>query len=296
MHKIAFHQCNKYHYIPLPSFVKRHFLTYFLLNQTTRNRMKYLDLTNKTMFVVLKMTKHCMNRIMKKIFPSKLSIVGTFAVLSFVLTVPMVVLFAQQQQNLQSSAAAPSPTFELPNIATQAPSGSISGYVYNDLNKNGLRDPGESGFPGVTVTISTLKNGDFKNRDMLVVYQAKTDTNGYFTYKLTNSNPETLTYFVAIQLPIGYKTIDTNPDPLSNLQKDSVQVVQFGLFPLASITQTVQPTCTPRPACLTTVQRCFMALPVGGWCPNPTIQQSVPILSPAVRSSISPHSPSVVTP
>src|SRR5262249_9178578 len=39
------------------------------------------------------------------------------------------------------------------NFGELAPAG-LSGYVYNDLNENGVKDPGEPGIAGVTVTLA----------------------------------------------------------------------------------------------------------------------------------------------
>lgn len=208
-----------------------------------------------------------MHKTIKKIFPSKISIIGTFAILSFVLTIPIVVLFSQQEQHIQIGAQGPSPTFEVPNIA-QTPQGTISGYVFYDTNKNGQRTSGEPGFPHATVTISSLKNGDYKSQDQTTVYTTKTDANGYFTYHLSTSNSQTSTYFVTVTLPNGYKTLDTNPVIFSNLYDNNSEIVQFGLFSIVQATPI--PICIPRPSCIPHRPQCEIAIRAVGYCPQPT--------------------------
>ena len=60
---------------------------------------------------------------------------------------------------------------------------SISGYVYFDANNNGIKDPGETGIPGTTVTLSGT------NDQGPVSQTATTDANGF--YQFTNLQPGT---------------------------------------------------------------------------------------------------------
>ena len=61
---------------------------------------------------------------------------------------------------------------------------SLSGFVYNDKNDNGILDPGEAGLVGVTITLNGV-NDIGQN----VVLTAVTDSNGY--YQFTSLRPGT---------------------------------------------------------------------------------------------------------
>ncbi len=62
----------------------------------------------------------------------------------------------------------------------------ISGFVYADSNNNGIKDPGEAGIPGTTVTLTgTSDQGAITPQSM------STDANGY--YQFTNLRPGTYT-------------------------------------------------------------------------------------------------------
>ncbi|MDR1957664.1 MAG: carboxypeptidase regulatory-like domain-containing protein [Planctomycetaceae bacterium] len=74
--------------------------------------------------------------------------------------------------------------------------GSISGYVYEDNNDNGLRETGEAGIGNVTVTLWVLDGNTYRQ-----VGTATTDANGF--YKFENLDPN-LTYMVAETQPSAY--------------------------------------------------------------------------------------------
>ena len=222
----------------------------------------------------------------KKLFPSKFSVLGLFAVLTLILTIPLVVLLSQQQQEVRgrasSESSGKSPT-QPPSRGTNA----ISGYVYLDQNKSGQRDREEKPFPNATIKITQENKGNSgpgnsNNQDLTV--EVTTDSHGYFKYAFPNLLPDSTTFRVLLVLPAGYKTITTNPTILTNLHKDEKKTVEFGLIPLVSQTNTPPPaggpTCTARPACLDATPRCLIAEPAGGWCPaitkTPTPTQSGP--------------------
>jgi hypothetical protein len=60
----------------------------------------------------------------------------------------------------------------------------LSGYVYADTNGNGVMDPGESGLPGITVTLTGVDN-----QGNAVTLTATTDASGF--YKFTGLVPGT---------------------------------------------------------------------------------------------------------
>jgi hypothetical protein len=80
--------------------------------------------------------------------------------------------------------------------------GSVSGTVYNDLNGNGVQNPGEPGLPGVTITL--------RNNANAVVATTTTDANG--NYSFTN-------------LPVGaYSVTETDPAGLVSTTPNTVAV------------------------------------------------------------------------
>ena len=198
---------------------------------------------------------------------TRISLVGLFAILSFVLTLPVVVFFAQQPQQIGSKAFFSTP------ISPQPPAsyGYIAGYVFQDNNQNGIRDPEEKPYPHLSIKISTIKkSSDLTGKVAQIVSDTTTDSYGYFFYNISDPNTRTLEYVVRVNLPNGYKTIDTNPVLLNDLTTQSKQILQFGLFPIgkspyptAAISHS---TCLPRPKCLDTVPRCLPPEPVEGWC------------------------------
>jgi len=165
-------------------------------------------------------------------FSSNTSIVGLFSTLVFMLTIPLIVLLAGQPQDIRQRAAEPTQPIVVTQPVQQLQgNGTISGYVYYDVNKNGQRDKDEKPFPGATLIITHIKQ-DKTN----VVTTYKTDDNGFFSAHFTNLFPDVSTYVVKLSLPNGYKTVNTNPILIPNQQKDMQQEVTFGLFPFSKIT------------------------------------------------------------
>lgn len=159
---------------------------------------------------------------------AKVSIVGLFAVLTFAATLPIALLLSQEKQDLRGKAAeiTPSPSM----VAPSSSSGIISGYVYNDVNKNGERDLGEKPYPGAVITITQVTANDQGASEQ--VSTLITDTNGYYKFHFSNLNPASISYVVKLTLPNGYKTINTNPTILSGLADKTKENIEFGLFPL----------------------------------------------------------------
>jgi hypothetical protein len=173
-----------------------------------------------------------MEHISKSKSSAKISVVGLFAVLTFTATLPIALLLSQEKQDPRSKAAEITPSPLRQGSAGQAgsgaSSGNISGYTYNDVNKNGERDLGEKPYPGATVMITQVTidgQGESEQTSGLT-----TDTNGYFKFHFSNLNPSSVSYIVKLMLPDGYKTISTNPTHLSGLE--AKENIDFGLFPL----------------------------------------------------------------
>ena len=127
--------------------------------------------------------------------------------------------------------------------------GSISGFVYQDTNNNGVKDAGEPGISGVTVTLS----GD---EDAVTT----TDANGSYTFVLNLSN-EGCEYTVTETQPAGFADgIDTVGNWGGTLGNDTISLCidaddvafgyNFGELPLETPTaqrklKTHTPTATP---------------------------------------------------
>lgn len=204
----------------------------------------------------------------KKLFSSKVSIVGLFAILTLILTVPLVVLLSQEKQDLRGRAQ------ENTVIPTKVPSsgsevGFISGYVYLDANKNGERESEEKPFPNATIKVTQIqrngkamagKQGD-AGRVVNAVTDIKTDSLGFFKYRFSNVFPDSITYTVELSLPDGYKTIATNPVVFTGMHKDAKETIEFGLFPIAAVKLPVSVSPTPRLTTeQTTTQVCLQVL------------------------------------
>ena len=80
---------------------------------------------------------------------------------------------------------------------------SISGQVYNDLNGNGVREPGDNGLPGRTIFLDTNGNGALDNGEPSNV------TDGQGSYSFTNLGPGA--YKLREVAPIGWIQTTANP-------------------------------------------------------------------------------------
>ncbi|MGL4594230.1 MAG: SdrD B-like domain-containing protein, partial [Thermoguttaceae bacterium] len=92
---------------------------------------------------------------------------------------------------------------ELEKINPPLP-GSISGYVYVDANNNGVKNAGETGIAGVTISLWKMVNGQYVNTGLT----AKTNENGF--YRFENLDPNTT-----------YRLVETQPTEFLD-GKDSV--------------------------------------------------------------------------
>jgi len=169
---------------------------------------------------------------MKKFALSKVSIVGWFAGLSLLLTIPLALLLSQQSQEIQSNAATPTSK----PIAISPGFGFIAGYLYNDTDKDGEREPEEKPFPGVTVQIKQIQKNTPASDVTPIVATLKTDASGYFKFRFANTSLQTSVYVVKVVLPDGYKTNTTNPLIVTDLPANNRKLIEFGLFPGISTT------------------------------------------------------------
>lgn len=167
-------------------------------------------------------------RYSKKLFSSKVSIIGLFTTLVIILSIPLLLVVSQKTQDIRQRAAEPSPIL-LPIINNN---GYISGYVYDDKNENGTREPGEEGIPGVQIKITQIsQTGNTRanaNPDITTI--VTTDSSGFFKYLLTNGPQTAPAFLIKLLLPTGYKTINSNPILLNNVHNDTQKIIEFGLF------------------------------------------------------------------
>lgn len=95
---------------------------------------------------------------------------------------------------------------------------SISGNVYIDTNKNGVKDSDESNYAGATVALSGA-----------ATKTTATDTNGNYTFSDLQAN----SYTVTLTVPAEYYA--TTPDPV-NISLNANTTVNFGIVRLPTVT------------------------------------------------------------
>ncbi len=110
------------------------------------------------------------------------------------------VLPGQVGKNLITGIVLPIGTNSINNNFGEIPPADPNGFVYNDLNANGLRDPGEPGIPGVTIRISgtafagtpiarPVVDADIPGGGLTRV----TDANGFYEYAIMPPGVYTIT-------------------------------------------------------------------------------------------------------
>jgi hypothetical protein len=120
------------------------------------------------------------------------------------------------------------PTEQLPGMcalpATPTPSvGSISGTVWRDVDRDGVRDPGEPGLAGEIVRLRAGSCGD------PVVATATTPSNGSYSFSSLSAG----NYCISSSGPIGLENTvgSTNPRPLVLGAGENKTGVDFGFRP-----------------------------------------------------------------
>ncbi|MEK6260164.1 MAG: ice-binding family protein, partial [Planctomycetota bacterium] len=105
--------------------------------------------------------------------------------------------------------------------------GSISGLKFNDLNGDGVRQPGEPGLSGVTIFL------DANNNLVLDTGEIRTTTDASGNYSFVELGPGT--YNVREVQPTGTVRTTPNPTTITLATDQSVSGVNFGNFRLISI-------------------------------------------------------------
>jgi hypothetical protein len=104
---------------------------------------------------------------------------------------------------------------------------SIGGGKFNDLNGDGVREPGEPGLAGIRVFLDTNGNGALDPGEV----STTTDASGNFTF--TNIGPGT--FRVREVLPAGSTQTSANPPNFVTSSGSNITGVLFGNFQLISI-------------------------------------------------------------
>ena len=105
--------------------------------------------------------------------------------------------------------------------------GSIGDTVYNDTNRNNQQDNGETGIPGVTVTLTLpgpdgqLGTGDDTTQT------ATTDNNGIYGF----TNLPAANYRVSSDTPNGFTPTQTQPDIINLQAGQDIETIDFGFAP-----------------------------------------------------------------
>jgi len=155
-------------------------------------------------------------------------------------------------------AAVPAPTSIPTRLPTAVPPtaalvGTVEGTVFNDLNANGIQDPGEPGIQGVSVVVTDSQGATLT---------LTTDANGKYT--TTVPVGPTVTDIVESTLPPGYQqTAGTDPTTLVVLAGETATDIDGYNFPTGSPTAAptvTPPTAVPPTGAAPTPEQCLISL------------------------------------
>ncbi|PSB17060.1 hypothetical protein C7B65_19810 [Phormidesmis priestleyi ULC007] len=130
--------------------------------------------------------------------------------------------FLDTRVRQQSNSPAPTPQVvtKTTTITANTGTGTIGDTVFNDLNGNGIQDPGETGVTRVTLTLSgTDTNNNPVNQTVV--------TNAAGNYQFTALNPGT--YTVTATPPAGFSGTNTNPQTVTLTTGQNIPTVDFGI-------------------------------------------------------------------
>ena len=136
----------------------------------------------------------------------------------------------------------PGPTFTNPTAGLAPMPGDISGVVFLDRNGNGIREPGDSGIPGLTVFIDRHGDGLFHPDDP----QATTNDKGEYvfhglplnrTYQVRPLTPQFMVQTYPQRTGAQIITLSDNHPAQTD--------VTFGTVPYRPVTQPIRPAANP---------------------------------------------------
>ena len=104
------------------------------------------------------------------------------------------------------------------DFGVRQPPATIGNLIFNDLNGNGVADPGDTGIAGVTVTLRDPQGNVF----------ATTTTNAAGNFTFTNVPPG-IAFTVVATPPAGFTGTTANPQPVPALTPGQVFNVPIGL-------------------------------------------------------------------
>jgi protocatechuate 3,4-dioxygenase beta subunit len=115
---------------------------------------------------------------------------------------------------------APGQIIDTIDFGLRQPLGAIGDRVFNDLNGNGVQDPGEPNLPGVTVTLNGIDaNGNTVN------LTTTTDANGNYQF----ANILAGNYTVTVTPPATFNATTPNPQNVTLAPGQTIDTVDFGL-------------------------------------------------------------------
>ena len=113
-------------------------------------------------------------------------------------------LFGFSLRPSQSGTAPVRPRLNVEALEERAVPAVIAGAVYNDLNNNGVRDPGELGIAGSTIQLNGLEGH--------VLATATTDATGHYQFTLPSAGERSAED--ALRLQEGFRYTVSQPEPL----------------------------------------------------------------------------------
>ncbi|MGB3761297.1 MAG: SdrD B-like domain-containing protein [Rivularia sp. (in: cyanobacteria)] len=118
-------------------------------------------------------------------------------------------------------------TIDFGFVGQQQGTGSLGDTVYNDTNRNNQQDDGETGVPGVTVTLTSPgEDGELGNEDDTTTTTTTNDQGIYTFPNLPAGN-----YRVTITNPDGLTSTQTPPETIPLAENQTNNDVDFGLAP-----------------------------------------------------------------
>lgn len=108
-------------------------------------------------------------------------------------------------------------TWDAAIVATVATGSSdLGNFVWNDLNKNGIQDPGEPGVPGIEVQLFQVGGGDGSSVADTLVATDTTDASGIYGFFALDP----ATYYIVVKVPVGYSVSPQNAGANDALDSD----------------------------------------------------------------------------